>query len=156
MLCVANLSVCQTPFLKIYSTYSNQYDASLEVLEKIAKYQWFVGICEKKSNVENLIITPIQRIPRYSLLLSDLLRKTPKEHPDHYDIEKALTLTVRAGRLRSSPLMPTSRSCLTSLCTSSERCRGTCQQEHQHLQERCEADRRRSFSSAGSAPVPHP
>lgn len=50
-------------------------------------------ICEKKSNVENLIVTPIQRIPRYTLLLTDLLKKTSKDHPDYADIDKSLALS---------------------------------------------------------------
>lgn len=75
----------------MYTTYSNTYDSAVETLERISKLQSFIQICEKKSNVENLIITPVQRIPRYTLLLTDLLRKTPKEHPDHFDIEKSLS-----------------------------------------------------------------
>lgn len=31
-----------------------------------------------------------QRIPRYVLLLRDLLKHTPKKHPDYADISKSL------------------------------------------------------------------
>ena len=37
-----------------------------------------------------MLIMPVQRIPRYNLLLSDLLRKTPHDHPDHNNIAQAL------------------------------------------------------------------
>jgi len=70
----------------------------VDLLEKICKHPLFIQICEKKSNVENLIITPIQRIPRYTLLLQDLLKKTSKDHPDYADIDKSLNLSVRKQR----------------------------------------------------------
>lgn len=37
-----------------------------------------------------LLILPIQRIPRYVLLLQDLLRHTESKHPDHDDLVQAL------------------------------------------------------------------
>jgi len=33
---------------------------------------------------------PVQRIPRYMLLLTELFKRTPKDHPDHKDLEAAL------------------------------------------------------------------
>lgn len=33
--------------------------------------------------LESIIIMPIQRIPRYKLLLEDLLKRTPESHPDN-------------------------------------------------------------------------
>ena len=40
-------------------------------------------------NLLALLLTPIQRIPRYRLLLGDLLKSTPADHPDHKDLEEA-------------------------------------------------------------------
>jgi len=34
---------------------------------------------------------PVQRIPRYVLLLTEMVRKTPKDHPDYKDLEAALS-----------------------------------------------------------------
>jgi hypothetical protein len=36
------------------------------------------------------LIQPIQRIPRYQMLLTDLVRHTPQEHPDYQNLNKAL------------------------------------------------------------------
>ena len=36
----------------------------------------------QSSRLESIIIMPIQRIPRYKLLLEDLLKRTPDAHPD--------------------------------------------------------------------------
>lgn len=33
-----------------------------------------------------LLITPVQRILRYKLLLEDLIKHTPNDHPDHVDL----------------------------------------------------------------------
>jgi hypothetical protein len=40
--------------------------------------------------VEACLIMPIQRIPRYKLLLEDMVRHTPQEHPDHNLLKQAL------------------------------------------------------------------
>lgn len=46
----------------------------------------------------DLLITPIQRIPRYSLLLKELNKKTPSTHPDHQDLCKAIQLFDELGQ----------------------------------------------------------
>ena len=47
----------------------------------------------------SLLITPIQRPPRYKLLLTELLKLTPEDHPDREDLQKAL-LAVEKVRNR--------------------------------------------------------
>lgn len=39
--------------------------------------------------LSSFIINPIQQLPRYIMLLSDLLRNTPADHPDHTNISVA-------------------------------------------------------------------
>lgn len=38
------------------------------------------------------LMTPVQRIPRYKMLLEDLFKNTPPTHPDFEDLEKAIVL----------------------------------------------------------------
>ena len=38
------------------------------------------------------LMTPVQRIPRYKMLLEDLFKNTPSTHPDFEDLEKAIVL----------------------------------------------------------------
>nr|XP_033804891.1 rho guanine nucleotide exchange factor 17 [Geotrypetes seraphini] len=38
---------------------------------------------KEKQALSDLMIKPVQRIPRYELIVKDLLKHTPKEHPDH-------------------------------------------------------------------------
>lgn len=40
--------------------------------------------------MDSFLIQPVQRIPRYKLLLSDILKNTPKEHVDYNMLQKAL------------------------------------------------------------------
>ncbi len=42
------------------------------------------------SDLESLLILPIQRIPQYNMLLSDLLKNTWTEHPDYKNIKQAV------------------------------------------------------------------
>ncbi|KAJ3260401.1 hypothetical protein HK103_000543 [Boothiomyces macroporosus] len=40
--------------------------------------------------LQAFLILPVQRIPRYKLLLEDLYKHTPEDHPDHENIKKAI------------------------------------------------------------------
>ncbi|KAA6402557.1 MAG: putative rho guanine nucleotide exchange factor 17 [Streblomastix strix] len=41
---------------------------------------------------QSLVITPVQRVPRYIMLVKETLKHTDKEHPDYEGLEKSLTL----------------------------------------------------------------
>ena len=41
-------------------------------------------------DLRSLLIMPVQRIPRYNLLLGELLKETPNTHPDHADLTTAV------------------------------------------------------------------
>lgn len=82
------------PFLKMYTTYSNNYDTALGVLNKIEKEPFWVELGFSRNAIESILITPIQRLPRYNLLLTDLLSHTSADHVDFGDISKSLS-TVR-------------------------------------------------------------
>jgi hypothetical protein len=50
--------------------------------------------CQQQAGgtLESFLITPIQRIPRYVLLLTELLKHTEPSHPDHELLQKAIPL----------------------------------------------------------------
>jgi len=50
----------------------------------------------KKLDITGFLLAPIQRLPRYVLLLKDLLKKTWNDHPDFYDLQQALTRMQKA------------------------------------------------------------
>eukprot|EP01087_Luapelamoeba_hula_P006534 TRINITY_DN1660_c0_g1_i2.p1 TRINITY_DN1660_c0_g1~~TRINITY_DN1660_c0_g1_i2.p1 ORF type:complete len:888 (-),score=159.27 TRINITY_DN1660_c0_g1_i2:4-2667(-) len=94
---VGDIFLTIAPFLKMYKEYENNYDKALNLLTDYMADLGFakaVEDIERVSNVriEGVLIMPIQRIPRYPLLLGDMLRHTPKEHKDYPLLQKALTM----------------------------------------------------------------
>lgn len=86
-------------FLKTYSLYVNNFSNASELLEKQqrknARFKEFLAQCKQdprvlSKGVIDFLIMPVQRIPRYSLLLADLLRHTDEEHPDWKSLSDAL------------------------------------------------------------------
>ena len=49
-----------------------------------------------RASVADLLIQPVQRLPRYRLLLEQLLRHTPPAHPEHAPLRTALAAVERA------------------------------------------------------------
>lgn len=83
------------PFLKMYTAYASNYNVALEVLRKLRDMPKTSDLLEdlrKKAgnDIEAFLIKPVQRIPRYELLLRDLLKHTVDSHPDYKNIEDSL------------------------------------------------------------------
>lgn len=83
------------PFLKMYADYENRYETALSIYTNFMKDQAFGNKVRELDElvdirVEACLIMPIQRIPRYKLLLEDMVRHTPQEHPDHNLLKQAL------------------------------------------------------------------
>lgn len=56
-----------------------------------------------KLALDDLLIKPVQRIPRYLLFIKDLLKHTSTSHPDHAPLQQALDeLTGLAERVNDS------------------------------------------------------
>ena len=51
-----------------------------------------------RPSLESLLITPVQRVPRYSMLLASLLKHTPPGHLDQRELERALQTTKDTAR----------------------------------------------------------
>jgi hypothetical protein len=89
------------PFLKMYTMYTGNYErsmAALTELESNAKEGSHLAnfLAEIHSNpirtldLRSYLIMPIQRTPRYRLLLEELIKNTTPEHPDWGTLHKAL------------------------------------------------------------------
>ncbi|XP_078349665.1 uncharacterized protein LOC144634547 isoform X3 [Oculina patagonica] len=85
--------------LRIYSNYVNNFPKAIGVINKSSrgsqKFRKFLQNCSSKSECEGLdlpafLLTPIQRLPRYVLLLRQLSKYTDAGHPDSFHIENAL------------------------------------------------------------------
>ncbi|XP_054626845.1 phosphatidylinositol 3,4,5-trisphosphate-dependent Rac exchanger 1 protein isoform X1 [Dunckerocampus dactyliophorus] len=84
----------------VYGEYCSNHEKALRLLmelNKIAHIRTFLLHCMllggKKSTdipLEGYLLTPIQRICKYPLLLKELLKRTPKKHADYPAVEEAL------------------------------------------------------------------
>lgn len=76
---------------KIYQNYINNYDISNEKNSKLMKnekYKEFIDNISSELNISvfGLLIKPVQRIPQYLLLLNELKKYTPEDHPTNKDL----------------------------------------------------------------------
>jgi hypothetical protein len=63
----------------------------------------------KSLDLASFLIMPVQRIPRYNLLLTDMMRNTWVDHPDYASLKKVTRL---APPRPSAPLVfPAARAC---------------------------------------------
>ncbi|CAE1286925.1 unnamed protein product [Acanthosepion pharaonis] len=91
-----HLDLIQNP--RLYSMYANNHSQALttlqEWLQKSSEFADFIQKQESLSDVNGLklnalLITPVQRVPRYKLLLDDLLSQTLTNHHDYYSLQDA-------------------------------------------------------------------
>jgi len=85
------------PYLKFYSTYANDFKTATRLVEEqLVKNKPFRVFMERQESrpevckkLNALLITPVQRIPRYKLLLDDIIKNTPRYHPDKENLLEA-------------------------------------------------------------------
>ncbi|KAH3765508.1 Guanine exchange factor for Rac 30 [Pelomyxa schiedti] len=100
---IGDIFVNEVRFLILYSHYFNKYVTSVNTLlscrEKNSAFFKLLSKTEFSSlfcglDMFSLLIVPIQRIPRYILLLKQLDESTPTEHPDKPFLKEALEFTT--------------------------------------------------------------
>eukprot|EP01103_Thecamoeba_quadrilineata_P007729 TRINITY_DN17567_c0_g1_i1.p1 TRINITY_DN17567_c0_g1~~TRINITY_DN17567_c0_g1_i1.p1 ORF type:complete len:779 (+),score=170.94 TRINITY_DN17567_c0_g1_i1:108-2444(+) len=98
-----------TKVLDVYTPYVQNFDFSVALMSyltvKNQPFQKFLSECRERPesaglDLSSLLITPIQRIPRYNLLLRDLIKYTQNDpdHPDLPDLEAALVKMEQTGK----------------------------------------------------------
>lgn len=82
--------------MTIYSDYINNYDLSTRIYSNLIgnpKFNEFMQTCKKNSgdirDLPTLLIMPVQRMPRYQLLLGELIKYTDEEHIDRQNLIEA-------------------------------------------------------------------
>ncbi|XP_024136994.1 FYVE, RhoGEF and PH domain-containing protein 4a isoform X2 [Oryzias melastigma] len=95
-----------TPFLKMYAEYVKNFDKAMELLKQWSDRspQFKAIILEIQSQeicgcltLQHHMLEPVQRIPRYEMLLKDYLKKLPDKHPDERDAQKSLEIIATAA-----------------------------------------------------------
>lgn len=85
-------------FFKMYGMYAGQHSVAVNRLRRLrqdnSKVEQTFATLEQQSgdSLESLLIMPVQRIPRYEMLLRELVKYTDNALPDFPNLEKALTL----------------------------------------------------------------
>eukprot|EP00002_Diphylleia_rotans_P028229 TRINITY_DN5696_c0_g1_i1.p1 TRINITY_DN5696_c0_g1~~TRINITY_DN5696_c0_g1_i1.p1 ORF type:complete len:1219 (+),score=237.12 TRINITY_DN5696_c0_g1_i1:76-3732(+) len=84
------------PFLKCHSEYVNHYEKSIRYLSTAQNRNPVKNFMKKVRDqglmdLPSYLIMPVQRVPRYELLLKEMLKYTKNDHPDFSLLEKALT-----------------------------------------------------------------
>jgi Myosin head (motor domain)/RhoGEF domain/FYVE zinc finger/Myosin N-terminal SH3-like domain len=107
--CIADLFLEFAHYFKMYTVYVNSHPKGEQLLAKLLKdsrhrrFQEFVEQCKNDPrsrglDIGSLLIGPIQRIPRYRLLLSELRKYTPEAHPDYTDLGNAVELVESVAK----------------------------------------------------------
>eukprot|EP01084_Bolivina_argentea_P003793 7151_1 len=94
-----------TPYFKMYQNYCNKYDNATVLMNKYCEKEIFTNIlseirdkCDGKT-LNGLLILPIQRLPRYRLCLSEIIKNTETYHPDLKNLNNALELVEKTTSL---------------------------------------------------------
>ncbi|XP_038128437.1 faciogenital dysplasia isoform X1 [Cyprinodon tularosa] len=94
------------PFMKMYGEYVKNFDRAMDLVntwtQRSSQFKSVVQNIQKQEVCGNLtlqhhMLEPVQRIPRYELLLKDYLKKLPDDALDRKDAEKALELISTAA-----------------------------------------------------------
>ncbi|XP_013880925.1 faciogenital dysplasia isoform X2 [Austrofundulus limnaeus] len=94
------------PFMKMYGEYVKNFDRAMDLVstwtQRSSQFKSIVQNIQKQDVCGNLtlqhhMLEPVQRIPRYELLLKDYLKKLPDDALDCKDAEKALELISTAA-----------------------------------------------------------
>ncbi|XP_026954189.1 FYVE, RhoGEF and PH domain-containing protein 3 isoform X3 [Sagmatias obliquidens] len=94
------------PFLKMYGEYVKNFDRAVELVstwtQRSPVFKDIVQGIQKQEMCGNLtlqhhMLEPVQRVPRYELLLKDYLKRLPEDAPDWKDAERSLELISTAA-----------------------------------------------------------
>ncbi|KAM6978099.1 FYVE, RhoGEF and PH domain-containing protein 1 [Aplochiton taeniatus] len=94
------------PFLKMYGEYVKNFDHAMELvntwMERSQTFKAIVHGIQHEERCGNLtlqhhMLEPVQRIPRYELLLKDYLHRLPEDADDFRDAQKSLELIATAA-----------------------------------------------------------
>lgn len=86
-------------YFKLYTHYLNGYDKCLQALDDLRshkKFSVFMGEVsvnfrnQGKLDLMSYLIMPVQRVPRYVMLLRELKKHTPTDHPHSNELGEAI------------------------------------------------------------------
>jgi len=92
--CLGALFVDFAPLFKLYAQYTSNHARAVDTLSS-PQFRDFIEECQAHPRavgrtVDSLLIEPVQRVPRYRLLLNELLKATSEEHADRPALAEAV------------------------------------------------------------------
>ena len=101
---VGDILLAVLPMFKLYTEYGDRYEEARELVSSLSGEENTTefarslkeGVATYSAGVDlqSLLIEPIQRIPRYPMLVERLFELTPDEHPDKADLAAAFKLSL--------------------------------------------------------------
>uniref|UniRef100_A0A673LEI9 FYVE, RhoGEF and PH domain-containing protein 4-like n=1 Tax=Sinocyclocheilus rhinocerous TaxID=307959 RepID=A0A673LEI9_9TELE len=94
------------PFLRMYAEYVKNFDSAMDLLkqwtERSAQFNTIIQDIQSQEVCGNLtlqhhMLEPVQRVPRYEMLLKDYLKKLPEDDPDCSQAKKSLNIISMAA-----------------------------------------------------------
>ncbi|EAR98278.2 RhoGEF domain protein (macronuclear) [Tetrahymena thermophila SB210] len=93
-----DVCVQYAPQLKIYVTYLNNYENATKILNNLKlnnlNFKKFCNYLENYDlngyDLQDFLIKPVQRLPKYLLLLKDLFKNTLPSHQDYIHVQTAI------------------------------------------------------------------
>ncbi|XP_008566662.1 PREDICTED: FYVE, RhoGEF and PH domain-containing protein 2 [Galeopterus variegatus] len=105
--CIGDVIQKLAPFLKMYSEYVKNFERAAELLatwtDKSPPFQEVITRIQSSDasgslTLQHHMLEPVQRIPRYELLLKEYVQKLPAQAPDRADAQKALDMIFSAAQ----------------------------------------------------------
>eukprot|EP01101_Sappina_pedata_P002276 TRINITY_DN12522_c0_g1_i1.p1 TRINITY_DN12522_c0_g1~~TRINITY_DN12522_c0_g1_i1.p1 ORF type:complete len:812 (-),score=303.15 TRINITY_DN12522_c0_g1_i1:14-2449(-) len=95
--CLGDVFLKFVRFLKVYTGYLQNYNSSMDRINTLCKNVKFANLLTeikkhpdcKSLDLASFLIMPVQRVPRYNMLLRDLAKHTWATHPDFENLNKA-------------------------------------------------------------------
>ena len=101
---VGDILLAVLPMFKLYTDYSDRYEEARELVSELSgeenktefarSLKEGVAAYSAGADLQSLLIEPIQRIPRYPMLIERLLELTSDKHPDKEDLAAAFKLSL--------------------------------------------------------------
>ncbi|CAL8260228.1 unnamed protein product [Gadus morhua 'NCC'] len=104
--CLGDILQKLAPFLKMYGEYVKNFETAMELLtswtQRSVPFRTIIQDIQREERCGSLslqhhMLEPVQRIPRYELLLKDYLHRLPPHAPDYRDTQKSLELIATAA-----------------------------------------------------------
>lgn len=100
MACVGWVFKKFVPFLKIYLNYMATFDQVIGIIKKYMLDPQYEAIFEefrmseyaKQIRFDGILIKPVQRAPKYKLLIRETFKHTSKHHPDYKNLIDAMNM----------------------------------------------------------------